>query len=54
MKSKTYNRDIILILVSGFFYLSCPMLVTPLITGFSGSLGANAALMGIIGGVMNV
>ena len=30
------------------------MAVTPIITGFSGSLGASAALMGLIGGLMNL
>ena len=30
------------------------MLVTPLITGFSGSLGAGAVIMGIIGGLTNM
>ena len=30
------------------------MLVTPLITGFAGSVGASAALMGVIGGLMNL
>ena len=30
------------------------MLVTPLITGFSESLGAGAALMGMVGGMMNL
>lgn len=54
MKTKIYGRDVILILISSFFYLSCPMLVTPLITGFSKSLGASAALMGVIGGLMNI
>lgn len=54
MENKVYNKDIILILISSFFYMATPMLVTPLITGFSESLGANAALMGIIGGLMNI
>lgn len=54
MKRKMYGKDVILILISSFFYLSCPMLVTPLITGFSKSLGASAALMGVIGGLMNI
>lgn len=55
MNHKTHNnRDIILILAASFFYLSSPMLVTPLITGFSESLGANSLLMGIIGGLMNI
>lgn len=47
-----FSRDIILILTASFFYMSSPMLVTPLITGFAGSLGASAALMGMTGGLM--
>lgn len=54
MESKICKHDIILILISSFFYLSSPMLVTPLITGYSGSLGASAAMAGIIGGLMNI
>lgn len=54
MKSKLYSRDILFILIASFFYFASPMLVTPLITGFSGSLGASAALMGTIGGLMNL
>lgn len=30
------------------------MLVTPIITGYSESLGASAAMMGFIGGLMNI
>lgn len=52
MKSKLYSRDILFILMASFFYFASPMLVTPLITGFSGSLGASAALMGTIGGLI--
>lgn len=47
-----FSRDIILILTASFFYMSSPMLVTPLITGFAGSLGASAALMGMTGVLM--
>ena len=54
MKEKVYSRDVILILAASFFYFSSPMVVTPLITGFSGSVGASAALMGIVGGLMNL
>jgi predicted MFS family arabinose efflux permease len=54
MNQRTYSRDIVLILAASFFYLSSPMLVTPLITGFSASVGASAGLMGIIGGLMNL
>lgn len=54
MKSKIYSKDIILVLAASFFYMASPMLVTPLITGFSGSIGASAALMGLVGGMMNL
>ncbi len=54
MLCKGCSRDIILILISSFFYMACPMLVTPLITGYSESLGASAAVMGIIGGLTNI
>lgn len=54
MKQQIFTKNIILILTASFFYLSSPMLVTPLITGFSSSVGASAGLMGIIGGLMNL
>lgn len=54
MKERVYSKDVILVLAASFFYFACPMLVTPLITGFSGSIGASAGLMGIIGGLMNL
>ena len=47
-------KNILLLLASGFFYFASPMLVTPLITGFSETLGAGAAFMGIVGGMMNL
>ena len=54
MAQKMYSKDIILVLVATFFYMSSPMLVTPLITGFTESIGASAALMGLVGGMMNL
>ena len=51
---KTNNRDILLILIASFFYMASPMLVTPLIAGYAADLGAGAALMGMIGGLMNI
>lgn len=54
MRHKMYSKDIILVLTATFFYMSSPMLVTPLITGFSESIGATAAVMGFIGGLMNL
>lgn len=54
MDSRVWNRDIILLLAASFFYMESPMLVTPLITGFSESLGAGAAVMGLVGGLTNL
>ena len=54
MKQKIYSKDIILVLAASFFYMASPMLVTPLITGFMESIGASAALMGLVGGMMNL
>jgi len=47
MKQNVYSRDILLVLAASFFYMASPMLVTPLITGFTESIGSSAALMGI-------
>ena len=41
-------------LAASFFYMASPMLVTPLITGFTESISSSAALMGIVGGMMNL
>ncbi len=54
MKRNMYSKDIILLLMAAFFYMSSPMLVTPLITGFTESIGASAATMGFVGGLMNL
>ena len=54
MERKGYSKDIILVLAATFFYMASPMLVTPLITGFTESIGASAALMGLVGGLMNL
>lgn len=54
MRGMPYSRDIVLILAASFLFLCSPMLVTPLITGFAGSVGASAGLMGAIGGLMNL
>lgn len=54
MKHSILSKNILLLLISGFFYFASPMLVTPLITGFSESLGASAAFIGMVGGMMNL
>ncbi len=53
MKSNYYNKDIWLILIASFFYAASATAVLPIIAGFSESLGASAAMMGMIGGLMN-
>jgi predicted MFS family arabinose efflux permease len=54
MEKDFHKHDITLILISSFFYMASPMLITPLIAGYSESLGASAAVMGLIGGLMNI
>ena len=52
---KTQGKfDIPLILGASFFCMGSSMMVTPLIAGFAEDLGAAAALMGIIVGIMNL
>lgn len=54
MRRNLYSKDIMLVLAATFFYMASPMLVTPLITGFTESIGASAVLMGLVGGLMNL
>ncbi len=54
MAGSQTKRDIALILAASFFYMASPMLITPIITGFSESLGASGVMMGFIGGIMNI
>lgn len=46
INSHSRHRDIILILIASFFYMTSPMLITPIIAGFSETLGANGTTMG--------
>lgn len=54
MRQRIFTRDIVLILAASFLYMASPMLVTPLITGFSEHLGASAGVMGLVGGLTNL
>lgn len=54
MERKSNSRDIILILAASFFFMSCPMMINPIITGYAGTVGASADMMGILGGLMNL
>nr|WP_302649515.1 MFS transporter [uncultured Agathobaculum sp.] len=54
MQTKVFSKDAVLVLVASFFYMSCPMIVTPIITGFTGMLGGTGFVMGVIGGLVNL
>lgn len=54
MKNSIYSRDVLLVLAASFFFMASPMLVTPLITGFTETLGAGGTIMGLVGGMMNL
>ena len=49
MKSNVNNKNIFLILIASFCYMACPMMVTPLITGYAKIMGASGIIMGVIG-----
>ena len=53
-KERYLTKDIVLVLAASFFFMASPMMVTPLIAGFTESLGASAAIMGLMGGIMNL
>lgn len=48
------TRDVALVMVATFCFMASNMLATPLMAGFSASLGATGALMGVVAGMMNV
>lgn len=54
MREKVFSKDAILVLAASFFYMSCPVIVTPIITGFTSVLGGAGFLMGFIGGLVNL
>ena len=54
VQTKVFSKDAVLVLVASFFYMSCPMIVTPIITGFTGMLGGTGFVMGVIGGLVNL
>ena len=49
-----YSRDLLLVFAASFCYMCCPMMVTPVVTGFTESLGGSGFLMGFMGGLMNL
>lgn len=53
MITRLFTRDISLVFVASFFYMSCSFIATPLIASYSESLGAGAVFMGVIGATFN-
>lgn len=49
-----FTRDLLLIFAASFCYMCCPIMVTPVIPGFTESLGGGGLLMGFMGGLMNL
>lgn len=54
MKVRLYTKDVKLILAASFFFLMSPMLVNPIIAGFSSSVGASSVVAGGVAGMMNL
>lgn len=48
------TRDAVVILAATFCYLASTMIANPLVTGFAGTLGATAAVMGVLASLMNL
>ena len=53
MITRLFTRDISLVFVASFFYMSCSFIATPLIASYFESLGAGAVFMGVIGATFN-
>jgi len=54
MKTRLYTPNVKLVLVASFFFLMSPMLINPVIAGFTQSIGASSLLAGLIAGLMNL
>lgn len=54
MKTRLYTKNVILVLAASFFYLMSPMLINPIIAGFSTNIGVSGILAGVIAGGMNL
>ena len=53
-KERLITRDVALIMAATFFYMTSSMMGTPIIAGFSQSLGASGALMGFLAGALSL
>ena len=48
------TRDVALVMIAAFCFFASNMLVTPLMAGYSESLGATGAIMGLVSGMMSI
>ena len=53
-RERLITRDVALIMTATFFYMTSSMMGTPIIAGFSQSLGASGALMGFLAGALSL
>ncbi|WP_052831017.1 MFS transporter [Bifidobacterium animalis] len=53
-RERLITRDVALIMASTFFYMTSSMMGTPIIAGFSQSLGASGAVMGFLAGALSL
>jgi MFS family permease len=53
-REKLFTKDVVLILLGSFCYMSSSMLINPLIVGFTRSIGSSALLAGVIAAMMNL
>ena len=51
-KKEGLSQDERMLLAASFFYLASTMMVNPLIAGFTGTFGASASFVGLVGGLM--
>lgn len=53
-KTTVFNRDTILLLICTFAYMCSTMIITPIIVGFTRSLGATTLIAGVVSAAMNL
>ena len=52
-KDRLITRDVALVMLATFFFMTSNMIITPIIAGYGESMGAAGTMMGIIAGVMS-
>ena len=53
-RERLITRDVALIMAATFFYMTSSMMGTPIIAGFSQSLGSSGSLMGFLAGALSL